>query len=58
MTGTHEQAGLGEPADGTAEMRAVDSEYLKGLAVHVSHPTGNIGGLAVPGTHKGVAERG
>ena len=51
---THEQVGLREPAHRTSEVRAIDRKDLEILAVQVSHPAGNIRGLAIPGIGTGI----
>src|SRR5262249_41107103 len=51
---THEQTRLWEPADGAAEMRAVDCENLKLLAGDTPHPAGGVHGLAVGWHHVGI----
>jgi hypothetical protein len=38
-------------------MRAVDGEYLKGLAIHVAHPARNVCGFSVPGIHDRISVR-
>src|ERR1044071_9478074 len=48
MTGTHEQVRLLKPAHGAAEMRAVDGEDLKFLALDTPHPARNICRRPVP----------
>src|SRR5262245_48519980 len=57
VAGAHEQSGLREPADGAAEMRAVDREDLKPLVVDSPHPAWDIGGGPVPGDPERVFER-
>src|SRR6185295_3280078 len=54
---THEEAGLREPADRAAQVRAVDREHLELVARDAPHPGGSAGGLAVGGGYEGVAER-
>src|SRR5579871_5513570 len=54
MTGTHEQSRLREPAHRTAEVRAVDGEDLKALALHAPHPAWNLVGFAIPCIADGV----
>src|SRR5208282_1939079 len=58
MAGTHEQAGLREPANRTSQMGAVHGKHLEFLAVDVSHPAGHIPGHSVPEIHDGIHIRG
>ena len=53
---THEQVGLGKPAHGTPQVRAIDRKDLEILAVEVSDPAGNIRRLAIPGIGNGIAK--
>src|ERR1700693_6085550 len=65
MTRTHEQAGLGKPADRATQMCAVDCEYLELIACYAPHPACGVYGLAVGGhlewiaksSHSGLAFR-
>src|SRR5262249_10834975 len=58
VTRAHEELGLREPADRAAQMRAIDREHLEILTLQVPHPTGNVGGLAVPRAHERVMKGG
>src|SRR5882724_3723973 len=49
MAGAHEQPRGYEPADGAAEMRAVDRQHLKLLALESSDPAGDLRGGPIPG---------
>ncbi|WP_433984897.1 hypothetical protein RBB78_11640 [Tunturiibacter empetritectus] len=55
MAGAEEELGLGEPANGAAEVGAVDGEDLEGVAGDAADPAGNVAGLAVPLVGDGVA---
>ena len=58
VTRAHEQARLGKPAHGTAEVRTVNGENLKGLGIDTAHPTSTVRGFAVPRRDIGIAEGG
>src|SRR5581483_4301141 len=46
----HEQARFLKPADGAAEMRAVDGKDLELIPLNVPHPAGDVSRFAVPGS--------
>jgi hypothetical protein len=52
---THEEVRLSKPANRAAQMRAINSEYLEGLAVNVPNPAWNVGGFSVPRTDHGIS---
>jgi hypothetical protein len=47
VTGTHEEAGLLEPADGAAKVGTVDGKYLKLITGDAAHPAGCIYSLSI-----------
>ena len=55
VAGAQEEFGLREPADGAAEVSAVDGEDLEGVAGDAADPAGNVAGLAVPCGRDGIA---
>src|SRR5256885_8035104 len=55
MARAQEQSGLLKPPHRTAQMRAIDSEYLKSISIYTPHPTGNVRRLAVPGPRVRIA---
>jgi len=53
---THEEAGLRKPANGTAEMHAIDGKDLKGVIVDAADPAVTVGGFTVQWLNVGIAE--
>src|ERR1700693_1566372 len=58
MAGTHEQAGLLEPANGTPKVRAIDGEDLKSLPIHISDPAGDVRRIPIRRIDNGISIRG
>jgi hypothetical protein len=56
MTRAHKKTGLREPADRTAQVRAVDGEHLELIAFDVPDPARSIHGLAVSRHNKRISE--
>ena len=56
VTRTHEQAGLREPADGAAEMCAVDGKHLKLIARDAAHPARCVYSLSIGWHDQGIAK--
>ena len=58
MARTHEQARLWEPADGAAQVRAIDGKHLELIAFDAAHPARDVDRLAVGRRHVRIPEGG
>jgi hypothetical protein len=56
VTGTHEEAGLLEPADGAAKVGTVDGKYLKLITGDAAHPACCVDSLSIGGHDQGIAK--
>ena len=55
MAGTHKEARLREPANGTSQVRTIYGEDLELLTVDISNPARNIAGFAIPRIDDGIS---
>src|SRR5580692_9632255 len=56
MTRTHEEAGLGKPADRTTKVCAVDCKHLELITRDAPYPAGGVYGLSVCRHHEWIAK--
>src|SRR5271163_3498961 len=56
MARAHEESRLRKPSHGTAQMRAVDREYLEAIAIHVTHPAREIRSFPVRSVRDRIAK--